>query len=76
MTTATVFSGSRGSELAMKPSARLTKLLRYASTGLLCSSLKISRQTSPVTSAVVVAMAGMILPAMSLERCLSASAVL
>jgi hypothetical protein len=49
----------------------------YASIGLSPhTSLISSKQTRPVTSAVVVAIAGMILPAICLVRSASASAIL
>jgi hypothetical protein len=48
----------------------------YASKGFRCSSLYSSKHTKPVTSAVVVAMAGMILPAICRDLCKSASGIL
>ena len=54
-----------GSEKAKKGSARLAKAFLNSVIFLFCNSLYNSMHTKPVTMAVVVAMAGMILPAIS-----------
>lgn len=64
-------AGGNGSDMANTGRARLRKLFRCASSPLPCSSLYSSRHTRPVTVAVVVAIAGIILPAMRLAVCLS-----
>ena len=68
-------SGGTGSEKAKMPRARLQKLFRYALSGLDCNSLYISKQIIPATKPVVVAMAGMIFPAMPRDTCFDASEI-
>ena len=65
--------GTIGSAIANSGSARLANVLRYASTGLRCSTLYSSRHTKPVAIAVVVAIAGMMRPAISFAFSLSTS---
>ena len=62
-----VLGAAIGSEKPKKGRAKLTNPFLYDSIFLLpFTSLYISRQTSPTTREVVVAMAGIILPAMPL----------
>lgn len=66
-----------GSLNPKKGSARLTKPFLYCSISSLPSTtLYSSRVTRPVTRAVVVAMAGMIFPAINLVLCRSAGSIL
>lgn len=67
------FAAAMGSEKPKKGKARLTKPFLYCSMSVLPSMILYnSRHTSPVASDVVVAMAGMIFPAISLVLFLSA----
>ena len=70
-----LMAGATGWLKAKIHNARLQKLLRKASTGAPCRSLYISMHITPATSPVVVAMAGMILPAMPRDTCFEASAI-
>ena len=68
--------GGCGSNEVYRFTASDEKVFAYAVTGLSCSSLYISMQMKPVTSAVVVAMAGVIFPAIPRAACKSASGIL
>jgi hypothetical protein len=61
--------------LVKRLTAKEVKVFEKAVTGLFCSSLYISKHTAPVTRAVVVAMAGVIFPAMPRAVCRSASGI-
>ena len=62
-----------GSAMANSGSARLANVLRYASIFAPLNTLYNSRHTKPVAIAVVVAMAGIILPAINFALSLSTS---
>ena len=64
-----------GSAMANSGSARLAKVLRYASIFAPLNTLYSSRHTRPVAMAVVVAMAGMMRPAMNFALSLSTSGI-
>ena len=59
--------GAMGSEKAKRGRARLTNPFLYFSSFLSWTSLRSSMHTRPVTSAVVVTIAGMIFPAIPLD---------
>jgi hypothetical protein len=68
--------GGRGSLNTQRGSARLIVTFLYTSAGLLSKYLIISIPTAPTTIAVVVAIAGIILPAISLTLKLSTYSIL
>ncbi len=68
--------GSRGSLKTQRGRAKLIVTFLYTLAGLLSKNLIISMPTAPTTIAVVVAMAGIIFPAISLTLKLSTSSIL
>mmetsp|Transcript_1654 Transcript_1654/g.4486 ORF Transcript_1654/g.4486 Transcript_1654/m.4486 type:complete len:201 (-) Transcript_1654:2572-3174(-) len=74
----TVFAGGMGSERSQRGRARFTKPFLNSSNFLDFSvtTLRSSAVTSPITMAVVVAIAGMIFPAIIFTLCFSASGIL